>query len=175
MVARSVLVAVCVFALAGLVYLMMTREPWPGYTEQPAAAFSTAGYAQAKEAAAESGRMFVVHVGAEWCPPCKQMDATTWRDPMVMEWVAANAVASKVDSDAQPQVASDLGVQMLPTIIAFHGGRELGRLIGYRDAAEFVGWLNSMKPADLQPAALPSADVPAAPDAAAPPATPSEG
>ena len=39
---------------------------------------------------------------------------------------------AKLDADANPRVMSRFGVQGLPTLLIFKGGREVDRLVGLR-------------------------------------------
>ena len=42
----------------------------------------------------------------------------------------------KVDVDAEPQLAARFGVMSIPTVIAFENGKEIGKLVGLRPAAD---------------------------------------
>jgi thiol:disulfide interchange protein len=86
---------------------------------------------------------------ASWCPPCKAMEASTWHEPDVVEWIEREAVALKLDVDREFQRAAQMGVSGVPTIVFVSGeGRELGRFSGYRDAEGFLeqAALHSAKP-----------------------------
>eukprot|EP00966_Prymnesium_polylepis_P307591 7108909-Prymnesium_polylepis.1 len=69
----------------------------------------------------------VVDVFATWCGPCKLMA------PELEELAAVKGErlrVAKLDSDAHSQLSSELGVQGLPTVIFYAGGREVHRLEG---------------------------------------------
>jgi thioredoxin 1 len=96
---------------------------------------------EAKAKAAAEKKLFVMDLMADWCPPCKEMDRTTWVDPKVVDWVSQNAIAAQVDVDEHGQLAQELGVTGIPTLVVFRDGKEVGRASGYQSADELIGWL----------------------------------
>ena len=53
---------------------------------------------------------------------------------------------AKVDTDAEPQTASEWGIRSIPTVILFHDGREISRQAGAMRAAEIIQWINKSLP-----------------------------
>lgn len=107
--------------------------------------FDERPYAEARDAAKKDEKWFIVKATAVWCGPCKQMDRTTWRDEQVVKWVHNNAVAVSVDVDKLPEIAKQLRIRAMPTIIAFDKeGREFDRVVGLQRPEEFRGWLNGI-------------------------------
>jgi thiol-disulfide isomerase/thioredoxin len=95
--------------------------------------FDKRPYAQAKKAAADSGKWLIVKGTAVWCGPCKQMDNTTWRNDRVESWLKDRAIVVAVDVDKEPNVAQELGISAMPTMIAFKQGKaEAARVVGYQ-------------------------------------------
>jgi len=75
---------------------------------------------------------------AVWCVPCKQMDATTYRDPAVAAAMAA-FVPLKVDFDVQEVFSDRYGVSDLPLVLFLDGaGREIARHAGLIETARLV-------------------------------------
>lgn|ERR1700722_10646764 len=75
---------------------------------------------------------------ADWCGPCRMMTP-------VLEGVAKDvqgkAVIGKLDIDSAQNIASQFQVTSIPTLILYKDGKEVGRLVGLRDAAalkEFI-------------------------------------
>lgn len=129
-----ILVGVAVTAVAALSVLRAWSTGRPGV-------FAGVPYERAVEANRTDGRLLVVKLGADWCPPCREMDRTTFRDRRVESWVREHGVAISVDVDAHRAVASDLGVRGIPTTILFHRGREVARLTGGAGPEDLLTWL----------------------------------
>jgi thioredoxin 1 len=65
---------------------------------------------------------------ADWCGPCQMMEPT-------IEAVAAEseAAVAKVDVDRHQQLASQLGVRGVPTLLLYVDGEAAERLVGAQD------------------------------------------
>jgi thioredoxin 2 len=46
----------------------------------------------------------------------------------------------KLNSDDQQQISGRLGIRSIPTMILFHGGREIARQSGAMPASQIVDW-----------------------------------
>jgi thioredoxin-like negative regulator of GroEL len=86
--------------------------------------FTDMPFAEALERARTEKRWLLVDATAVWCGPCQQMERTTWKDPMVLAWVAEHAIAVQIDVDKQADVAAQLEIAAMPTMILFRDGRE---------------------------------------------------
>src|SRR3954454_22150565 len=76
----------------------------------------------------ESATPVLVDFTAEWCPPCKQLA------PVLEELSAEYGPALRfvaVDTDAEPNLSAQHGVQGMPTLVIFRGGKEIYRTVGY--------------------------------------------
>lgn len=109
-------------------------------------------YKKAAALARESGRPLMLDFTAEWCKPCKAMDAQFWVLPDVIRAVQP-FVAVKINFDSDRELVGKYGVSAIP-FVAFTD--PLGNLITFRrgfsskNAAELNQIFNEM-PKDFSP------------------------
>ncbi|WLT31996.1 cytochrome c biogenesis protein CcdA [Geothrix sp. PMB-07] len=79
-------------------------------------------------------KVVLVDIYAEWCAQCKELDEKTWPEAGVKQWLAQNAVAIRIDTDAKRKdLAAKLQIRSYPTVILLDGeGRELRRSLGFQ-------------------------------------------
>jgi thioredoxin 1 len=76
----------------------------------------------------------VVDFWAPWCGPCRAIAPIL--DKLAGEYEGRLTIA-KVNTDEEIQNASQLGIQGIPTLIIFKGGKEVSRLVGSRPEAQY--------------------------------------
>lgn len=69
----------------------------------------------------------VVDFWAPWCRPCLAMAPTF--EELAGEY-AGKMVFAKLNTDENQMTAGRLGIQGIPTLIFFRGGREIDRIVG---------------------------------------------
>lgn len=93
-------------------------------------------------ALAEAGRLdkpLLIHLYADWCGPCRQMERNVLNQPAVLHEMGRSVVAVKVNVDRQPQVASRYSVQALPCdIFVEPDGQKIMEATGYRSLNEYL-------------------------------------
>jgi thioredoxin 2 len=83
----------------------------------------------------------VVDFYADWCGPCKIM-APLLDD--VARRRAGQLVVAKLDTDRNPVTGQRFGIRGIPTLIAFHNGKEVARRVGAVPPAELEAFLNAI-------------------------------
>ena len=89
----------------------------------------------------KSGRPVLTYLYTDTCTYCKEMEASTFKDPLLVEemrdqylWVKLNAETNPVGSQLREQFA----VSSYPTIVVTdYDGSEIDRLSGYIKASDF--------------------------------------
>src|SRR5450755_2117856 len=87
---------------------------------------------------------------AAWCGPCRQMDRTTWVDPAVVARLSgeSSSFAIQIDVDREQEIAAQLEVSAMPTLIAFVNGVEHDRIVGGRGPGDLIEWLDIVERGD---------------------------
>jgi thiol:disulfide interchange protein DsbD len=88
-------------------------------------------------------KVVLVDIYADWCAQCKELDENTWPDPGVKQWLAQNAVAIRIDTDARRKdLATKLQIRSYPTVLLLDAeGRELRRILGFQKPETMKAWL----------------------------------
>jgi len=107
--------------------------------------FSDLSFDAAMAKSQDDKKLLLVDATASWCQPCKHMDKTTWVDGGVVNAIGARAIAIQFDVDEQKELAKQLSVRAMPTVIAFRDGKEIDRVVGVRAPRDFVAWLEGLE------------------------------
>lgn len=86
-------------------------------------------------------RLVLVDFWAPWCEPCKQLAPT-------LEKLAAAAgdllTLTKMNIEAEPEVADQLGIKSIPAVVAFQHGRPVDGFVGALSEGEIRGFLERL-------------------------------
>jgi len=72
----------------------------------------------------------LVDLWAEWCEPCRMIAPVV--EDLAEEYEGKLRVA-RMDVDSNQQIPYDYGVQSIPTLILFKEGKEVVRMVGFRN------------------------------------------
>ena len=97
----------------------------------------------AKQLAAQSNRLVLVHLWSPSCIACSRMEQEVFVRPEVASVLEANYVAVKLNADHFPTTARQYGVTSLPTdLIITPQGQMIEKIVGFRPAGEYIAALN---------------------------------
>lgn len=89
--------------------------------------------------AKEQKKKIFVYFHAQWCGYCRKMEASTFQDKTLIDYLNANFIAIKVDSDVEKKVADSYSVRGLPTCWFLKAdGDKLSSMPGYIDGARLL-------------------------------------
>src|SRR5262245_42677229 len=69
----------------------------------------------AKQLAAQTNRLILVHFWSPSCGPCKQLEKNVFSQPQVQQAVQARFVPVKINADDWPTTTKQYGITSLPT------------------------------------------------------------
>ena len=81
---------------------------------------------------AKMSGLTLVDFGAPWCAPC------CLQEPIIRQLAAqfkGKAYIAAVNVDESSDVASNLGIRSIPTLILFRNGKEIQRFVGLQSEA----------------------------------------
>ena len=75
----------------------------------------------------------LVDLWASWCQPCLAMEP--YIEELAKEF-DGKVVVAKLNVDENPATAARFGLQSIPTLLVFKGGREVDRIVGVQPKSE---------------------------------------
>ena len=92
---------------------------------------------QFEQVVLKAAQPVLVDFWASWCGPCQMMGPVV---EAVSDEVSGLTVC-KVNTDENIDLALQLKIDSIPCLIAFEGGQEVARLVGYRPKEALKAWL----------------------------------
>jgi thiol-disulfide isomerase/thioredoxin len=109
-----------------------------------AAPFSDLSFEAACKEAAQSKKIVLVDFYTTWCGPCKLLDKNTWTDAAVIQLLEQKTVALRIDAEKEAALSKRYKIEAYPSVLLINpDGRELDRLVGYRDPKTFLADFNA--------------------------------
>ena len=107
---------------------------------EPGTVAAVDGFAELQGVINASSVPVLIDFWAPWCGPCRQVAPEVAK---VATAHASDVLVLKVNTDVDPAVGAHYGIQSIPTMAMFRGGRELGRTSGARPARDIETWMRS--------------------------------
>ena len=80
-----------------------------------------------KKEVVESDKPVLVDFWAPWCMPCKIIAPTIEK---IAEEMKGKVKVAKLNVDDNPEIATELSILNIPTLLLFKSGTEVSRIIG---------------------------------------------
>ncbi|NSW58480.1 MAG: thioredoxin family protein [Armatimonadetes bacterium] len=102
-------------------------------------------YQAALDEADKSGKLVLIDIYSDYCPPCRQMDEKTWPDPKIVA-ASRDFVCIKVNSDENQEVPEKYGTQFIPHVVfAKADGSVVLEDTGFKTPEELITMMEEAK------------------------------
>jgi len=87
----------------------------------------------------------VVDFWAEWCGPCRALGPLLERAALERD---GDVVLAKLDTDANPAIATEYRIQGIPAVKAFRDGQVVDEFVGVQPPATVAGFFDRLVPSE---------------------------
>ncbi|MCP4441930.1 MAG: thioredoxin fold domain-containing protein [Aureispira sp.] len=111
------------------------------WTSTTVVKFASSDWDMAKEKAVKESKLYFVDFDASYCATCRNMDQSTYMDPVLAQYMDDNVVALRLDVQDFDGVmwSQQYEVEALPTMLVFNNdGKLVKRLVGYQSASDLL-------------------------------------
>ncbi len=82
----------------------------------------------------------VVDFWAEWCGPCRMI--APHLDAIATE-LGGKVIIAKVNIDENPEIASQVGIRSIPTLMIYKGGKHVNTKVGAGSRGDLQKWIEA--------------------------------
>jgi thioredoxin 1 len=82
----------------------------------------------------------VVDFWAEWCGPCRMI--APHLDAIAVE-LGGKVKIAKVNVDENPEIAGQVGIRSIPTLMVFKGGKHVNTKVGAGSKGDLQKWIEA--------------------------------
>ena len=98
----------------------------------------------AKQLAAQTNRLVLLHFWAPWCQPCMRLDQEVFSNPAFGPQIASQYVAVKLNYDQSKKLADQFAIQSIPAdVIITPQGQLVQKLSSPPGMKDYVGTMQS--------------------------------
>ncbi|MFO0911011.1 MAG: thioredoxin [Isosphaeraceae bacterium] len=83
----------------------------------------------------------LVDFWAPWCGPCRVLTPTIEK---LAEELKGKVKVGKMNTDENQETPGGLRISAIPTVLIFHGGKEVDRLVGVNSESKFKSSLEKL-------------------------------
>ena len=94
-----------------------------------------------KENTSQNDKITMVDFWAPWCGPCKIIGPIV--DELANEY-GDKAIIAKLNVDENPEIAAELGIRNIPTILFFKNGEVVDKVVGMNSKSTLENKINSL-------------------------------